>query len=339
VKQLGIVVTFNRNLETGVIKLNDGSELTFTQDHIGDGVKGTLLVSKKVMVYYDNFDIINIKPMDSTEYKEVNKEIDNEVDLSSVKKTLNEAKTALSHKKTTANDQVVTDGSQKFDHENVKLHEPNNDEEKWKGYTWISSIIFIPIVVAFFMIYDHGFKKVVSDPVGIFKEMIFSEGWSCNDVANLIKRNDWGDQYGEDYKILSIANFQIVSETTNPTKLICSASLHIEGERKRYIHMYVESEPDPGFSKSAGYSYGFESTPTEYLECSQVADLVKDMNPGNIFGKTYDILSIKNTRLVSKDSEKIICSGTVHLSDNTKTQYNMIVEQSDEGQIYGIEKP
>ena len=70
-KQLGIVVTFNRNLETGVIKLNDGSELTFTQDHIGDGVKGTLLVSKKVMAYYDNFDIINIKPMDSTEYKEV----------------------------------------------------------------------------------------------------------------------------------------------------------------------------------------------------------------------------------------------------------------------------
>ena len=62
-KQLGIVTKFNAQIKTGVVILKDGSELTFTQDHIGDGVKGSLLVSKEVMAYYDNFAIIKIKPM------------------------------------------------------------------------------------------------------------------------------------------------------------------------------------------------------------------------------------------------------------------------------------
>lgn len=86
---------------------------------------------------------------------------------------------------------------------------------------------------------------------------------------------------------------------------------------------------------------GFNSQETDIAkyECSDVVDLVKDMKPQNTFGATFKILSIKNVRLVSKDAEKIICSGIVHLSDDTKTRYNMTVEQTDDGILYGLAQP
>ena len=162
-------------------------------------------------------------------------------------------------------------------------------------------------------------------------EEFFDDGRSCSDVAETIRGMDQKDEYGEDLKVLSIENLEIVSKNTE--KVICSGTIHIQGQKKYPIHMFIEDQSD------SSLSYGYESTPPEHLECSHVVDFVKDIRPQNNYGATFNILSIKNTTLVSKDPEKIICIGTIHLSDNTKSQYKMIVEQTDEGQIYSVEKP
>ena len=87
--------------------------------------------------------------------------------------------------------------------------------------------------------------------------------------------------------------------------------------------------------------FGFDGPETDITkyECLDVVDLVKDLKPKNMFGAEFDILTIKNVKLVSKNSKKITCSGDLLLSDGAKkSRYHIYAEQSDDGILYGFKQ-
>ena len=63
--------------------------------------------------------------------------------------------------------------------------------------------------------------------------------------------------------------------------------------------------------------------------CEELGDHVEGMELSNLFGANMEILKIKNTKEISRTSEKLICQGVAKLSNGTEDVYEMEVYEED----------
>lgn len=80
-KQLGTIIDFDIPSKSGVINLEDGSNINFLQENIGLNVKGELLLNKPVIVYHEKFRVSNVIPQDHMSYNEEDKVIPPKIEV------------------------------------------------------------------------------------------------------------------------------------------------------------------------------------------------------------------------------------------------------------------
>ena len=76
------------------------------------------------------------------------------------------------------------------------------------------------------------------------------------------------------------------------------------------------------------------STDISQYECSDVVDLVKGEELQNAFGGKFKIVFIEDVKLISKNNNKIICSGDLKLSNGTNQIMKLSVTKNSNNEIY-----
>ena len=76
------------------------------------------------------------------------------------------------------------------------------------------------------------------------------------------------------------------------------------------------------------------STDISQYECSDVVDLVKGEELQNAFGGKFKILFIEDVKLISKNNNKIICSGKLKLSNGSDQIMKLSVTKNSDSEIY-----
>jgi hypothetical protein len=76
------------------------------------------------------------------------------------------------------------------------------------------------------------------------------------------------------------------------------------------------------------------STDISQYECSDVVDLVKGEELQNAFGGKFKIVFIEDVKLISKNNNKIICSGNLKLSNGTNQIMKLSVTKNSDSEIY-----
>tara|TARA_B110000879_G_scaffold188460_1_gene251140 strand:- start:1329 stop:1679 length:351 start_codon:yes stop_codon:yes gene_type:complete len=76
------------------------------------------------------------------------------------------------------------------------------------------------------------------------------------------------------------------------------------------------------------------NTDISQYECSDVVKLVKGEELQNAFGGRFKIIFVNDVELISKNEEKIICSGNLKLSNGTNQTMELSVTKTAENEIY-----
>lgn len=76
-------------------------------------------------------------------------------------------------------------------------------------------------------------------------------------------------------------------------------------------------------------SFGVEADIAQY-DCDKVAELFRGENLQNLFGGTFKIISVTSLKQLSKTETMIVCTGQMDLSNGTRQEMRMTVENKDE---------